>query len=408
MLGCADGSFALRNSESTTAARPVVLLATNHLYGWTGSETLLLTLTEWLRTHGCELTVYARRLDRVWASRQIGEGVYVTDDLDTLRARSFDLAHVQHNSCLMDVRAAFPSLPIVFASLGVLPFLEQPAPFDCGIYRFLAISEEVLANLVACGVPAERIEIVRNLVSEQRFAPTEPIRSRPERILVLSYKMGEARKLMLQAAAHIVGASIRFIGGARETLAQDQLAVAINAADIVVSLGRGVVESMLCGRVPLVFDVHGGDGLVTPANMDELRTCNFSGRCHRWDYTIDDLVVEIGKYRPEYGMQLRERALAQFGLVANQPRVLAVYAAAAEAIPLPNADRQSITAFCSALAREDLLFSLHQQLAINALTAEIGRIKATFSWQITKPLRLLAFLWRKLISAISSFRTNQL
>jgi hypothetical protein len=30
------------------------------------------------------------------------------------------------------------------------------------------------------------------------------------------------------------------------------------------------------------------------------------------------------------------------------------------------------------------------------LQGEIDRIKSTFSWQITKPLRLLAFLWRKL------------
>lgn len=38
--------------------------------------------------------------------------------------------------------------------------------------------------------------------------------------------------------------------------------------------------------------------------------------------------------------------------------------------------------------------------ALNAdLQTEIDRIKATVSWQVTKPLRLLAFLWRKLVRA---------
>jgi SAM-dependent methyltransferase len=41
------------------------------------------------------------------------------------------------------------------------------------------------------------------------------------------------------------------------------------------------------------------------------------------------------------------------------------------------------------------LKGLHKN-ELNALQAEINRIKSTVSWQITKPLRFLAFLWRRL------------
>lgn len=383
------------------AKRPAVLLATNHLSGWTGSETLLLTLVEGLRAAGCALAVYARHLDRDWFVRQVGDDIPVADDPVALRGRRFDLAHVQHSTCLVDVRAAFPSLPIVFSSLGVLPFLEQPPPIDCGISRYLAISEEVRANLVAQGVPADRIDIVRNLVSELRFAPTEPIRSRPERILVLSYRMDEARRGRLRSAARLVGASTRFVGGSNGSLSQHQLAVAINAADVVVSLGRGAVEAMLCGRVPLVFDIHGGDGLVTPDNLDELGSRNFSGRCHRREYTIRDLAAEFGKYRAEFGPRLRERAMERFGLAANIPRLLDHYAAAVKARAAPPADQIEACAFCSTLAREDLMRSRQHQSRAAELQRELHRVKHTISWRITKPIRLLANLPRHLHTLFS-------
>ena len=45
---------------------------------------------------------------------------------------------------------------------------------------------------------------------------------------------------------------------------QHRLPVEINEVDIVFSLGRGVIEAMLCGRIPIVFDHLGGDGMVTP------------------------------------------------------------------------------------------------------------------------------------------------
>lgn len=394
MSGCADWS-------TGPAKRPVVLLTTNHLSGWTGSETLLLTLVEGLRAAGCGLAVYARHLDRDWFVRQVGEDVPVTNDLGALLGRSFDLAHVQHSTCLVDVREAFPRLPVVFSSLGVLPFLEQPPPFECGIARYLAISEEVGGNLVAQGAPTDRIDIIRNLVNERRFAPTEPIRVRPERILVVSYRMEEARRMMLRSAARLVGASIRFVGGANETLSQDQLAVAINATDVVVSLGRGVVEAMLCGRVPLVFDVHGGDGLVTPDNLDQLGSCNFSGRYHHREYTIADLAAEFGNYRAEFGPQLRERAIERFGLAANIPRLLDHYAAAVKAkVALPPRQHEACT-FCSTLSREDLMRSRQHESRAAELQRELHRVKHTVSWRITKPIRLLANLPRHLYTFFS-------
>lgn len=367
-------------------ARPLsILLATNHLYGWTGSETLLLTLLEGLLQAGCKVAVYARHWNEEWLDRYFDPRVRLTDDLETLRHVPFDVAHVQHNACLMVVRAAFPGLPVLFSSLGVLPFLEQPVPFELGVSGYLAISEEVSANLVAHGIDERRIRIVRNLVNGNRFRPDSPIREKAERILVLSYKMDEAMQAQLRAAATCTGAAIRFVGS-KNPVSQDQLNAAINEVDVVVSLGRGVVEAMLCGRVPLVYDIHGGDGLVTPDSIEEIRKNNFSGRRYRLEYSAADLVAELGKYRPEYGAKLRELALDQFGTEQNLPRLREFYDTilAEPAQPLLSGQTIQILAFCSALAQEEAQLDKQRH---HRLAAEIQRIKRTVSWRITAPLR---------------------
>lgn len=371
-----------------------VLLATNYLFGWTGSETLLLTLAEGLLDHGCEVAVYVRHLDRSWASRYLDPRAQLTDNIDAISHLDFDLAHVQHNSCLVDLRAAFPLLPILFSSLGVVPFLEQPPPFDAGVSRYLAISEEVFSNLVNQGVPEKEIQLVRNLVSERHFFPITDIRPRPDRILVISYRMDDQKRAMLREAAGRLGSSIRFVGETGAALTQEHLAGAINAADVVVSLGRGVVEAMLCSRVPLVFDIHGGDGLVTPDNLDVLRTHNFSGRCCRRHYGVEEILSELNGYRQSFGASLRELAREQFGLERNLPRLLDIYAGISRA---PTPPLQPTLRFFAALAREDLSqCKRHQEVAL-ALECEVRRVKSTISWRVTKPLRLMAYLWRKFV-----------
>lgn len=395
-----DRAFIDSNLRRTSRpVRPLsILLATNHLFGWTGSETLLLTLIDGLLQAGCRIAVYVRHWNPEWVDAHFDPRVRLTDDIRTLGAIHFDLAHVQHSACLVDVRAARPVLPILFSSLGVLPFLEQPVPFELGVSRYLAISEEVAANLTAHGIDERRIHIFRNLVSDSRFRLNTPIRQRPERILVLSYKMDAARREALRMAAERIGASIRFVGKLGEPIMQDRLASVIDEADVVVSLGRGVVEAMLCGRVPLVYDIHGGDGLVTPDTLEDIRKNNFSGRRHGREYAVEDLVTEFSKYRQEFGAQLRELALDQFGTQRNLPRLLEIYETIlAEPAPDPlPVETMRILEFCSALAHEETQLDKQRQEAEQRLLAEIQRMRRTVSWRITAPLRVFWNAWLKI------------
>ena len=83
------------------------------------------------------------------------------------------------------------------------------------------------------------------------------------------------------------------IGEEPGAIHQDDLASRLNEADIVFTLGRGAIETMMCGRIPIIFDYQGGDGMVTPENIHELMTCNFSGRLYGRNYRVEEMIDEI-------------------------------------------------------------------------------------------------------------------
>ena len=79
----------------------------------------------------------------------------------------------------------------------------------------------------------------------------------------------------------------------------------INEADIVIGIGRIIYESLSCGRNGLVFDLREyqgnlGDGMVTPDNVDNFITDNFSGRYNNKSFSLEKLVEELKKYDSTY------------------------------------------------------------------------------------------------------------
>ena len=323
-----------------------ILLATHQLLDFTGSELFTFTLADFLKRHGHEVTVYSPYVDRFW-QRFESIRVRVVENLDDLRGDTFDLAHVHHNITAIEVRRCFPSLPMVFLSHGVLPFLEQPPAINLQITRFLAVSEEVQAALLGYGIPENRVSIFRNIVDSQRFCPSSVLRPVPERALIISARLDEQRENIIREACALCGISPTFHGGRFGEIDPSHLPLLINNADIVFSLGRGAIEAMMCGRIPVVFDYLGGDGMVTPDNLQELMTCNFSGRLCGRGYTVDELVSEIKKYRAENGIALRHLALSFFDAYKRVLDLIGVYSECIrnDMASLPRTEERLLNAF---------------------------------------------------------------
>ncbi|MFZ7110818.1 MAG: tetratricopeptide repeat protein [Desulfatiglandales bacterium] len=311
-----------------------ILMTNIQLTGFTGSEIFTYTIADMLRKNNFEIVVYSKLIGKLMPLfREIG--VNVVNDLTTIRNNNFDVAHVHHNINALEVRYHFRDLPIVFLSHGVLPFLEQPPNIDIGISKFLAVSEEVKDSLVQKSINGKDIKILRNMVDSTKFFPYRKINNFPRKALILSYKIDDKKVEIIIKACKKLKIEYQFVGGRFGVVPQSSLPYYINSADIVFSLGRGVIESMMCGRIPIVYDHLGGDGMVTPDNIKEMMNCNFSGRKYGIEFTDELLVDEICKYRSENGAILRKMALEYFDAKNQIDYLMSIYDEVQQNRPAP-------------------------------------------------------------------------
>jgi len=281
-----------------------ILFTNNHLKVLQGSETATYTMVHALARAGHQVSVFTRDLG-LMSDRLVKDGFDLTSNLEDWKDRKFDVAHCHHYPMAVITRKVFPDLSMVFLSHGVIPDMERPPPKETGVAVHCAVSEEVKRKLVGLGV--ENVDVMRNAVDCRRFRPRSRINERPERVMVLSNHFSGCVKRMADACKRI--GTKRFWVVGQEKLAQWDVEAAIDNADLVVTLGRGCLESMACGRAVLVFDMHGADGLLRPKNWTEVRKNNFSGRRYKHQWTVDDIVQEMEGYTQMMGSLNRAYAV---------------------------------------------------------------------------------------------------
>jgi tetratricopeptide (TPR) repeat protein len=317
-------------SSADPRSRKFRILLTNHqLIHNSGSEIFTLNIANYLKQNNCEVIVYSKYLGELKDNFK-KLGIKVVDNLEKIKNIKFDIAHVHHNINAIEIRYFFPDLPIIFLSQGVIPFLEQPPMFDINISHFFAISEEIKVNLVSKGIDEKQITTIGNIIDPNTFFPVGKINNTPRRALIISAKISDEKANIIKAACDALKIGYTFIGGRFGEVSQNEVNQLIQQADIVFSLGRGIIESMFCERIPIVFDYAGGDGMVTPKNFDEIRKNNFSGRRFAKNFTVEELIEEIKKYNPDDAPLLREKASELYSAPNVVKQLLSAYKSAIE------------------------------------------------------------------------------
>ena len=356
-----------------------ILLTNQMLLSNTGSEIATYTTASGLNKLGHNVTIYAPFINWRWTNDLFKDkSIAITDSLESINYQHFDIAHIHHNTTAIETRHHFPSIPIVFESLGIIPFLEQPPAIDLNISHFIAISEEIKQNLITKGIDNNKITLIGNIVDSHVFHPQKPINHKPQKALILSNKIDEEHKTLIKAACKDLNIRCKFIGKFSKQCPQECLPNIINDSDIVFSLGRGIIEAMLCGRIPIVLDKNGADGLVTPDNVKELMMCNFSGRYHNHQFTKDSLISEISQYNASNSLDLYNFAKEHFdsNIVTQQ---------------LDNLYRQIINSSNNSLNLNfyniDAYYSTIQETKIYAAAAANRKITDILRSMITQGLR---------------------
>jgi glycosyltransferase involved in cell wall biosynthesis len=303
------------------------VLMTNHtLDGLWGSESYTYSVATALLRAGHAPICFSPRLGRM-AQHLRDAGVEVTQDLATLE-EPVDVIHAHHRHEALLAQARFPSVPLVLVAHGVLPWQEHPLRGFAGADLVVAVSEEVAASLLEQhGLDPRRLWLVRNGVDLERFRAPPPAFP-PRRLLALSNKLRPEGLAVLEQVCSERGLELSVCGSARGAPRFD-VEAALAEADVVVTLGRGVLEATACGRPVIVFDQAGGDGLLTPECFEVFRRRNFSGRTGKLPLTAAVLGAELGRLAEANPEALRARVAQEQSVEQVTEQLLAAYREAA-------------------------------------------------------------------------------
>lgn len=283
-----------------------ILFCTNHLDRLGGSETFSYTMVTTLRKMGYDVDVFTFMPGLV--SDALG-GAKTTLDI------RYDLILVNHVTCMNFLKNTGIEGKKVMTCHGIFPEIEQPVP---GADEYVAISEEIQEHLAKLGFPSV---VIRNGVDCERFKPNEYI-GRLKKVLSLC-QGEEANWMIAQACSQL---NLEFEKMDERVFNVEEK---INSAEIVFSLGRGVYETMACARVPIIFDTRPytpsyADGMVQMDRIADMVKNNCSGRRFKKTWTVDDIVKEIGLYKPEMGFENRNYALKHFNALLQAEAYLAL------------------------------------------------------------------------------------
>lgn len=293
-----------------------ILIGNNSLSMLAGSETWSRTLAIQLKKMGHVVEGFSPELGII--SEQLEkEGIRCFNQISTSGVKPFSIVLEERHDFDYDViiashwhiidflRQEFPKTPIISTIHGIIHLLEDgismapehPA-LNSGVNQFVAVSEEVQEKLKK-DYNIDSL-LIRNFFNFDKLEEMRKISEKPKQFLVNSNYVGkdDAEIKIIREVANHYGAKLAAIG-VNFAPAID-LWSAINDSDIVVGMGRSVLEGVAAGRLGIVHGRWGTAGVINESNVEEIRRCNFSGRNSGGKlFTSEELINQIDQYYNE-------------------------------------------------------------------------------------------------------------
>jgi hypothetical protein len=187
-----------------------------------------------------------------------------------------------------------------------IPASERKRMIFTSHSKIYDIEKFPLDNVVKVGISEEIGEnVIRQPIDLERFI-RRPINRKLTTILYLSHPAyGEGIEFMKKACA-----GYNLITVNRPTHNIEKL---IYQADLVISVGRGALEALACGRNVILADHRKGQtktvvggGMLTEKNFKSFYSTNFTGRGQLVEFTEDTLRKEFQKYDPDRKIDVSE------------------------------------------------------------------------------------------------------
>lgn len=267
---------------------------------WSGTPTATMALIHAMQTQDPSIRTTILTKEQGTLGQRVGAVTRPSE----VRTRP-DLLIVHHSSVAKWAVDAWPSVPRIFYHHGG-PVTPDHCPRAISWQAIWSINHQCTEQMRRERITTP-ILLVRDAVDCAIFHEQTPARetSTPRVLFVSNYKRWRNYQRLEQACA-TVGASLEAVGSPYGRITNPvELAARMNAADLVVTWGRGVLEAAACGRPVISYDQELGDGYLTVSRFLDSRERNFSGYECRLSMGATELVDALSQYRPAEGQALR-------------------------------------------------------------------------------------------------------
>lgn len=251
-----------------------------------GSELVTYNLARAMKRKGHDVVVYSPNIGGLLEQKCKQAEIELVRKLGVghPNCKKPDVIHAHHHDPTAQVVSVFPDVPVVFTLHGIIRGAET-VPEVLKKKKnviYVAVSEEVQALLKhADGVESE---IIRQGIDFDRFKSEKPINDEIKTALLSTSYLEENHPFVenFKKACGVRGIKAIAIGRAFNWTWETEKAY--NDADIVLAIGRGVLEAMACGRPAITYGHWGHGEILSSEEMKDAKKYNFSGRHIRDEY----------------------------------------------------------------------------------------------------------------------------
>ena len=362
-----------------------IVLGLPDFTNFAGTETYTLTVADELIRLGHEVVVHPETAGPI-AEVARARGVSVVTDPERLPP-DCDAAIAQDAAGAYLLAARYPGARRIMIAHSRYFALQSPPQLAGTCHAVVVLNERVRRHVEQLAAPLPVIRL-RQPVDLKRFGMRGGQPRAARRALILgNYLRGRAAETVV-AACHDAGLEPVLSGvHTAPTHAPEQ---AIADAEVVIGLGRCVVEAMAGRRAAYVYGIAGADGWVTPDNYAALEADGFGGTAT--DLTVDRarLAADLASWDPEMGPVNRQLAHRHHDAAAHAAALVDVLRGldgrgpgpaarppdhAAELARLVRAEWQSWSRYAGALA-ESAALREDREAQTERLRAENERLRA--------------------------------
>lgn len=279
-----------------------LLLANKAMTLLGGSEAYLITVGEQLQRLGHEVLVYAPEHGEAADSardrglRLLSNRRELPDQVDGVLAQDAITA--------FELAEAYPQAVRLYVAHSYYWDQHRPPQLRDVCHAIVTLNDYVSRH---CEAHAERPRLVRlhQPVNMTRFS-LGVRRERASRVLAFGNYWRASRYRMLVDACDAASLRLEHVGLNGRTTTTPELDIA--EADIVVGVGRCILEAMASGRAAYVYGIGGADGWVTPGTYPAMEADGFAGHATDTVVSPERLRSDLARFDPAMGQANRDLA----------------------------------------------------------------------------------------------------